>query len=198
MLTAVETIFQALGIALFALGFITLFIPRHFRLGVIVMLLGDIAFASGVMFTRRIGRFFTDHGAGPDFMAGEHYAWGVIAAVLIYALCRGLSLLIYGRGKKDKKAAGNTPQAAQKNAPENAAIENAKPSDAGSSANLAANSAAEANSAGSQPLQPTDQAKRAAAPQAELADPSLFAAVRSLSGSQKQTGSSDIPRDSRP
>ena len=50
MILAAESFFFYSGACLFVLGIITCFIPRHMRLGIVSMLIGDALFAAGIAF----------------------------------------------------------------------------------------------------------------------------------------------------
>ena len=57
-ITAIETFYRAAGWALFALGALHCVLPRSFRLGVVLMLIGDACLAIAIAFPKKAAEIF--------------------------------------------------------------------------------------------------------------------------------------------
>ena len=95
MLVASESLCAACGIVLFVLGLLCCFIPRHFKFGVLTLLLGDLFFACAIVFPRRILQFLKWWGFDPLTLEQRLITQGVIMGLLIFALCYGLFRIYY-------------------------------------------------------------------------------------------------------
>lgn len=93
MLTFAESCCAYAGISLFAAGFVCLFVPRHFRLGVVSMLTGDLFFALAIAFPKNITAIVLSLGISKSELAEKQVAGGVLLGMLLFALLYGLRLL---------------------------------------------------------------------------------------------------------
>lgn len=83
---AVESLLAAAGWCLFGLGFICLFVPRHFRYGVCLMLTGDVFFALNLAFIKKTLAVMRSLGLEPDTWPQQLTAGGIVLAVLLAAV----------------------------------------------------------------------------------------------------------------
>ncbi|MCR5536823.1 MAG: hypothetical protein K6F05_05335 [Succinivibrio sp.] len=113
MLVASESLCAACGIVLFGLGLLCIFIPRHFKFGVLTLLLGDFFFVLAIAYPRRIYDFLTwwgfDHSylEQPKLVAGG--LCGLIIFALWYALFRLFTRVLFRRVDVANTAQHNIP-----------------------------------------------------------------------------------------
>ena len=68
-ITASQYIFSVIGVTLLGLGLISIFVPRHFRLGVLIILLADLFFAIAIVFLKKAAELFVSMGASERFLS---------------------------------------------------------------------------------------------------------------------------------
>ena len=84
---AIETFYTAAAVVLFALGAVHCVLPRSFRLGVVLMLLGDACFAVAIAFPKKVLELFADVGVDlTAFPADLTVAGGLFALLLSAAV----------------------------------------------------------------------------------------------------------------
>lgn len=90
-LHASESFCGGVGVTLFVLGLITLFIPRHFRLGVVAMCCGNIFFVMAIAFPKKIAEFCQSLGFEATTLSEDFRYLGVLVGLLLAALLYFLS-----------------------------------------------------------------------------------------------------------
>ncbi|MBR1613196.1 MAG: hypothetical protein IJ671_06660 [Succinivibrio sp.] len=127
-ITASQYIFSVIGVTLLGLGVISIFVPRHFRLGVLIILLADLFFAIAIVFPKKAAELFVSMGASERFLASEPLISSIIEGIVIYALI----YVVYFPVKKHifrsgiEKQPDKAKTAAKKEKAENSAKKEAK------------------------------------------------------------------------
>lgn len=109
MLIFAESFFAWAGLILFLLGLCSVFIPRHFRLGVLTMLTGDVFFALAIVYPKRITDMLLSHGVSTATLSEKNNILGLVIGLLVFALFYALRLLLK---KYFQPKAGNNKTAA--------------------------------------------------------------------------------------
>ena len=114
MILAAERFFLYSGACLFVLGIITCFIPRHMRLGIVSMLIGDAFFAAGIAFLVKSTDILKSLGLETDLFIEHNLAFAVVFSIVLYALMFAVFVKFFKRKKKvkeEKEAAADESQA---------------------------------------------------------------------------------------
>ena len=80
---ACESFCSSCGVSLFVLGFIAIFDPRHFKLGVIAMCLANIFFVMAIVYPKKISLFCENLGISPQCLSSDATFVGIGAGLLI-------------------------------------------------------------------------------------------------------------------
>lgn len=102
MILAAESFFFYSGACLFVLGIITCFIPRHMRLGIVSMLIGDALFAAGIAFLVKSTDILKSIGLETDLFIEHNLAFAVVFSIVLYALMFAVFVKFFKRKKKVK------------------------------------------------------------------------------------------------
>lgn len=102
MILAAESFFFYSGACLFVLGIITCFIPRHMRLGIVSMLIGDALFAAGIAFLVKSADILKSIGLETDLFIEHNLAFAVVFSIVLYALMFAVFVKFFKRKKKVK------------------------------------------------------------------------------------------------
>ena len=102
MILAAESFFFYSGACLFVLGIITCFIPRHMRLGIVSMLIGDALFAAGIVFLVKSADILKSIGLETDLFIEHNLAFAVVFSIVLYALMFAVFVKFFKRKKKVK------------------------------------------------------------------------------------------------
>ena len=94
-LQACESFCSSSGVTLFLIGFIALFIPRHFKFGVINLCIADIFFVMAISYPKKISLFCENLGISLQSLTSEATFMGIggglIIALLVYLCVRALT-----------------------------------------------------------------------------------------------------------
>ena len=104
MIIAAESFFFYSGACLFILGFITCFIPRYLRLGIIDMLLGDVLFAAGIAFLLKSTAILSTLGLNTPLFIEHSLVFAVAFALITYLVLFLLFTKFFKKKKSVKKA----------------------------------------------------------------------------------------------
>ena len=109
-LLAVESLCAGCGAGLLLCGLACCCVPRCFRLGVILMCLGDVFFVLAVAYPRRLTAYLEEHGLARETL-GQDYRWcGALAAVALsaaaFALYRRAGLPRASGPRTEKRSGG--------------------------------------------------------------------------------------------
>ena len=95
MLVAAESFFAVFGIVFFVAGFLCCFVPRHFKFGVVTMLIGDLAFLLAIAFPKKMLHLLALFGLSPEnfgsrlfFAGGTAGAAGLLLWYLLFRFIR--------------------------------------------------------------------------------------------------------------
>ncbi len=102
---AVETFCAAAGWLLFALGALHCVLPRSFRLGVVLILLGDCFLAVGIAFPKKVLAVLGSAGIDSAALNYDLTAGGVICALALTALLYFIFIKLFRLRPWWKKAA---------------------------------------------------------------------------------------------
>ena len=86
MILAAESFFFYSGACLFVLGIITCFIPRHMRLGIVSMLIGDALFAAGIAFLVKSTDILISLGLETDLFIQHNSIFAVVFSIILYVV----------------------------------------------------------------------------------------------------------------
>ncbi len=93
-LQACESFCSSCGVTLFLFGFIAIFIPRHFKLGVIAMSLANIFFVIAIVYPKKISLFCENLGFSSQSLSFNAtfigISAGLFSACLLYLIFRCL------------------------------------------------------------------------------------------------------------
>ena len=112
MILAAESFFLYSGACLFVLGIITCFIPRHMRLGIVSMLVGDALFAAGIAFLVKSTDILISLGLETDLFINHNQVFAIAFAIVLYALMFAVFVKFFKRKKivKAEKEANDSKQ----------------------------------------------------------------------------------------
>ena len=102
MILAAESFFFYSGACIFVLGIITCFIPRHMRLGIVSLLIGDALFAAGIAFLVKSADILKSIGLETDLFIEHNLAFAVVFSIVLYALMFAVFVKFFKRKKKVK------------------------------------------------------------------------------------------------
>ena len=100
MILAAERFFLYSGACLFVLGIITCFIPRHMRLGIVSMLIGDAFFAAGIAFLVKSTDILISLGLETDLFIKHNLIFAIVFSIVLYALMLAVFVKFFKRKKK--------------------------------------------------------------------------------------------------
>ena len=100
MILAAERFFLYSGACLFVLGIITCFIPRHMRLGIVSMLIGDALFAAGIAFLVKSTDILISLGLETDLFIKHNLIFAIVFSIVLYALMLAVFVKFFKRKKK--------------------------------------------------------------------------------------------------
>ncbi len=64
----IESCLGGIGVGIFSIGFIAIFIRRVFKFGVILMLLANVFWLGAIVFPAKLSFFLLEHGVNDDFL----------------------------------------------------------------------------------------------------------------------------------
>lgn len=102
MILAAESFFFYSGACLFVLGIITCFIPRHMRLGIVSMLIGDALFAAGIAFLVKSTDILISLGLETDLFIQHNSIFAVVFSIILYVVMFAVFVKFFKRKKKVK------------------------------------------------------------------------------------------------
>ncbi|WP_281757687.1 hypothetical protein [Succinatimonas hippei] len=102
MILAAESFFFYSGACLFVLGIITCFIPRHMRLGIVSMLIGDALFAAGIAFLVKSTDILISLGLETDLFIQHNSIFAVVFSIILYVVMFAVFVKFLKRKKKVK------------------------------------------------------------------------------------------------
>lgn len=88
MIDSIEVLFLYLGITLFALGFISLFVKRMWRLGIITLIVSDFPFAISVAYVKKAILYMPFYIVSESISRFIGIALGLIIFFLLFTLYR--------------------------------------------------------------------------------------------------------------
>lgn len=100
MILAAESFFFYSGACLFVLGIITCFIPRHMRLGIVSMLIGDALFAAGIAFLVKSTDILISLGLETDLFIQHNSIFAVAFSIILYVVMFAVFMKFFKRKKK--------------------------------------------------------------------------------------------------
>ncbi|WP_040908991.1 hypothetical protein [Succinatimonas hippei] len=100
MILAAESFFFYSGACLFVLGIITCFIPRHMRLGIVSMLIGDALFAAGIAFLVKSTDILISLGLETDLFIQHNSIFAVVFSIILYVVMFAVFVKFFKRKKK--------------------------------------------------------------------------------------------------